>query len=51
MPISGFLTITPLSPTEIVDGIDVSDRLNIIKQPVLPFFNLHKYLVCDIGNQ
>ena len=49
--ISGFLTITPLSPTEIVNGIDVNDRINIIKRPVLPFFNLHKYLVCDIGNQ
>ena len=49
--ISGFLTITPLSPTEIVDGIDVNDRLNIIKRPVLPFFNLWKYLVFDIGNQ
>ena len=49
--ISGFLTITPLSPTEIVDGIDVNDRLNIIKRPILPFLNLHKYLVCDIGNK
>ena len=49
--ISGFLTITPLSPTEIVNSIDVNDRINIIKRPVLPFLNLHKYLVCDIGNR
>ena len=47
--ISGFLTITPLSPTEIVNGIDVNDRINIIKRPILLFFNLRKYLICDIG--
>ncbi len=48
---AAFLTITPLSLTEIVNDIDVHDRINIIKRPVLPFLNLHKYLICDIGNQ
>ena len=47
--ISGFLTITPLSPTEIVNGIDENDRINIINRPILLFFNLRKYLICDIG--